>query len=293
MTAQLDATTSRACDTTRSFLDVLTNWYIRRSRDRFWDTDNGDWMPRRGGLRHALHGARGRMPRGRPAAAADDRGGLARPHRRRSVHLTDWPDAEDPARRSRARRGDGPVREVCSVGPSLRKAAGCATACRWRADGRRHRSADALRALLGDRRRRGQRQGGRARDAEQATRRTSASRSAHGQRPRGRPAPGQGRADRDQGLEVRRLVGRGRRHGVCAAYRWSRASSPRDDRRRRLGRHPGDGDAPGGGFVVLDTDVDVDLELEGAARDLIREAAAAMRPRIRDGAIRPARGPGA
>ena len=25
-----------ACDTTRTFLDVLTNWYIRRSRDRFW-----------------------------------------------------------------------------------------------------------------------------------------------------------------------------------------------------------------------------------------------------------------
>ena len=29
-----------SCDTMRSFLDVLTNWYIRRSRDRFWDSDN-------------------------------------------------------------------------------------------------------------------------------------------------------------------------------------------------------------------------------------------------------------
>ena len=27
-----------ACDTVRSFLDVLTNWYVRRSRDRFWNT---------------------------------------------------------------------------------------------------------------------------------------------------------------------------------------------------------------------------------------------------------------
>ena len=26
-----------ACDSVRSFLDVLTNWYVRRSRDRFWD----------------------------------------------------------------------------------------------------------------------------------------------------------------------------------------------------------------------------------------------------------------
>ena len=28
---------ANACDTTRAFLDVLTNWYIRRSRQRFWD----------------------------------------------------------------------------------------------------------------------------------------------------------------------------------------------------------------------------------------------------------------
>src|SRR3546814_4255955 len=27
-----------ACETTRTFLDVLTNWYIRRSRERFWST---------------------------------------------------------------------------------------------------------------------------------------------------------------------------------------------------------------------------------------------------------------
>ena len=41
MTAQLDSyDIAAACDTMRSFLDVLTNWYIRRSRDRFWDSDN-------------------------------------------------------------------------------------------------------------------------------------------------------------------------------------------------------------------------------------------------------------
>src|SRR5699024_8840677 len=27
-----------ACDSTRGFTDVLTNWYIRRSRERFWAT---------------------------------------------------------------------------------------------------------------------------------------------------------------------------------------------------------------------------------------------------------------
>src|SRR5690606_38774508 len=28
-----------ACDATRTFIDVLTNWYIRRSRERFWAVD--------------------------------------------------------------------------------------------------------------------------------------------------------------------------------------------------------------------------------------------------------------
>jgi isoleucyl-tRNA synthetase len=32
---------SGACRTIEAFLDALTNWYIRRSRDRFWGTENG------------------------------------------------------------------------------------------------------------------------------------------------------------------------------------------------------------------------------------------------------------
>ena len=40
MTDQLDNyEVADACDSTRSFLDVLTNWYIRRSRERFWADD--------------------------------------------------------------------------------------------------------------------------------------------------------------------------------------------------------------------------------------------------------------
>ena len=36
-TRQLDDyEVANACDTTRAFLDVLSNWYIRRSRERFW-----------------------------------------------------------------------------------------------------------------------------------------------------------------------------------------------------------------------------------------------------------------
>ena len=40
MTESLDSyAVADACELTRGFLDVLTNWYIRRSRDRFWSED--------------------------------------------------------------------------------------------------------------------------------------------------------------------------------------------------------------------------------------------------------------
>ena len=40
MTRQLDDyEIANACDSTRAFLDVLSNWYIRRSRERFWAAD--------------------------------------------------------------------------------------------------------------------------------------------------------------------------------------------------------------------------------------------------------------
>ena len=68
-----------ACDATRSFLEVLSNWYIRRSRDRFWD---GESDALAGRLRHPLHGAGADHPGGRAAAAADRGGGLARADRR-------------------------------------------------------------------------------------------------------------------------------------------------------------------------------------------------------------------
>ncbi|HEX9968712.1 MAG TPA: isoleucine--tRNA ligase, partial [Acidimicrobiales bacterium] len=40
VTERMDAyDLSGACDAVTSFLDALTNWYIRRSRDRFWESD--------------------------------------------------------------------------------------------------------------------------------------------------------------------------------------------------------------------------------------------------------------
>ena len=64
-----------ACGAVRSFLDALTNWYVRRSRDRFWAGDQD-------GDRHAAHRAVAAVPRARAVAAADHRGRLPGAHRR-------------------------------------------------------------------------------------------------------------------------------------------------------------------------------------------------------------------
>ena len=76
MTAQLDSyDISGACDELRSYLDMLTNWYVRRSRQRFFDESVDAFDA----LYTALETG---LPRGRVPAAAGLRGDLARPHRR-------------------------------------------------------------------------------------------------------------------------------------------------------------------------------------------------------------------
>ena len=108
MTAQLDDyEVDNACDSTRAFLDMLTNWYIRRSRERFWATDGSR---RRRRLRHALHRARDGDPGRGSAAAVDHRGDLARADRRAvgAPHRLARPGGAAPGRRAGHRDGPGP-----------------------------------------------------------------------------------------------------------------------------------------------------------------------------------------
>ena len=243
-----------ACDSTRVFIDVLTNWYIRRSRDRFWEGDHA-------GLRHALHGARDGLPGHRAAAAADDRGGLARPDRRAlgAPRPTGrWPTTCPPTT-PWSRRWTRSARSARRPRRCARPAA-CATGCRWPRSPSSSTTPTRSR-LRRDRRRRGQRQGGAAARRRLArgggVRRLAA---AHRQRPRRRPAARQGRPARDQGLEVRRLVGGRGRHRHRGRARAGRGRvHPRD--RGRLRRRVGTaiGVLPGGGFVVLDTAVTPEL----------------------------------
>ena len=118
VTARMDAyDVAGVCGAISAFLDALTNWYIRRSRERFWtgDTDAFDTLAT---LLEVL--TRTAAPF-LPLLAEDIFQGLTA---RRSVHLEDWPDAaalpSDPELVAAMDR----VREVCSAAHSLRKAAG-------------------------------------------------------------------------------------------------------------------------------------------------------------------------
>ncbi|MFN2494394.1 MAG: isoleucine--tRNA ligase, partial [Pseudonocardiaceae bacterium] len=106
-----------ACDSVRGFCEVLTNWYVRRSRDRFWagEQDAIDTL-------HTVLevGTRVAAPLLPLTTEAIWRGLTGQ----RSVHLTDWPDpATLPADGSLVVAMDR-VRQVVSAALSLRKARG-------------------------------------------------------------------------------------------------------------------------------------------------------------------------
>ena len=115
---------ANACDSLRGFLDVLTNWYIRRSRERFWGTSGADPSVGRRAfdtLFTALEiTCRVAAPL-LPLAAEEVWRGLTG---ERSVHLADWPDVSalpsDPGLVTAMDR----TREVCSAAAALRKAGG-------------------------------------------------------------------------------------------------------------------------------------------------------------------------
>ena len=129
VTDQLDTyAIAEACETTRVFLDVVTNWYIRRSRERFWLADGAgvDETTRQpfDTLYTVLETVCRTVAPLLPLVTEEVWRGLTGG---RSVHLADWPDVTGlPADDALAAAMDL-VREVCSAGSSVRKAAGLRT----------------------------------------------------------------------------------------------------------------------------------------------------------------------
>ncbi len=120
MTEQLDNyEVANACDSTRAFLDVLTNWYIRRSRERFWAVGGEVDQAAFDTLHTVLETVCWLTAPLLPLTAEEVWRGLTGG---RSVHLEDWPDAESlPADEALVGAMDQ-VRDVCSATSALRKA---------------------------------------------------------------------------------------------------------------------------------------------------------------------------
>ncbi|NUP58236.1 MAG: isoleucine--tRNA ligase, partial [Pseudarthrobacter sp.] len=117
MTAQLDTyDISGACDSLRSYLDMLTNWYVRRSRQRFFDEDQDAFDALFTALEAVTRAAASLLPLVTEEIWRGLTGG-------RSVHLADWPDVDlFPANPALVEAMDR-VQQICSTGSSLRKAA--------------------------------------------------------------------------------------------------------------------------------------------------------------------------
>jgi isoleucyl-tRNA synthetase len=116
---------SGACRSVEAFLDALTNWYIRRSRDRFWGTgddrraaDSDDAFDTLATTLEVLCRVTAPLlPMVTESVWRGLTGGA-------SVHLADWPDPDElPADPDLVAAMDR-VRDVCSAAHSVRKAQG-------------------------------------------------------------------------------------------------------------------------------------------------------------------------
>jgi isoleucyl-tRNA synthetase len=140
-----------ACGHISSFLDALTNWYVRRSRDRFWRPVDAGATPGSFGVPGVLSSAEDLgVPAGQGFAPDDKQDAYDTLHTvlevftrvaapflpflseavyqgltgERSVHLRAWPDPEELPADPELVEAMDLAREVCSAGHSIRKAAG-------------------------------------------------------------------------------------------------------------------------------------------------------------------------
>jgi len=116
LTASMDVCDiSVACEQVRQFTEALTNWYVRRSRSRFWDEDVDavDTL-------HTVLEVTARLTAPLlPLITEVIWRGLTDG---RSVHLTDWPRADEVPGDPALVAAMDQVRDVCSVASSVRKA---------------------------------------------------------------------------------------------------------------------------------------------------------------------------
>ena len=106
---------SSACQSVRDYIDMLTNWYVRTSRDRFWNEDERAFDT----LYTVLVNVSKIVAPLLPLLAEEMYKGLTG---ERSVHLTDWPELHETCDDPELVAQMDEVREIVSAGHSLRKA---------------------------------------------------------------------------------------------------------------------------------------------------------------------------
>jgi isoleucyl-tRNA synthetase len=122
----IEATTSNfealdspmAAQALRDFTDILTNWYVRGSRERFWDGSDHDALDTLYTVLETLSRLAAPLA---PLVTEEVWRGITGGE---SVHLTDWPDYEVFPQDSELVSAMDAVREVASAGLALRKAHG-------------------------------------------------------------------------------------------------------------------------------------------------------------------------
>ncbi|HWM33511.1 MAG TPA: isoleucine--tRNA ligase [Pseudolysinimonas sp.] len=255
-----------AADALRDFGDVLTNWYVRRSRDRFWAGDDADAFDTLFTVLETM--CRMAAPL-LPLVTEEIWKGLTGG---RSVHLADWPAAaefpSDPAlvaemdavraiasstsalRKARKLRVRLPLAKLTVVGPDV---AGYAAILRDELNVKQVEIAELQESSLGD---------------FGITRRLTVNARALGPR---------------VGKDVQRII------QAAKSGDWSAegdlvtaggtALQPGEYDLELEAADPDSAIAflPGGGFVVLDTHVTPELEAEGLARDVVRAVQQARR----------------
>jgi isoleucyl-tRNA synthetase len=114
--AELDVySIAAACQALRDYLELLTNWYIRRSRDRFWAGDRAALDTLWTVLETVTKAAAPLLPMTAETIWRGLTGGD-------SVHLADWPDVSAWPSDAALETSMDLTRAVCSAALSLRKA---------------------------------------------------------------------------------------------------------------------------------------------------------------------------
>lgn len=115
MTEQMDAyDIAGASESLNQFMDVLTNWYVRTQRDRFWDEDTDAFDTLYSVLEIVTRAAAPLLPLVTEEVWRGLTGG-------RSVHLADYPEVPEGWRDSDLGAVMDQVRDVVSVAHALRK----------------------------------------------------------------------------------------------------------------------------------------------------------------------------